>query len=270
MKTLKRGSNGEAVKLWQARIGAKPDGGFGPVTERQTKNWQLAHGLKPDGKAGPLTQSAAGFVKTKHSNLYVLRIPFTAIIDADVILEDKSNRQTVDEYAKDYPKYEMFLNAGLFDMKTGANTTDVIIDGKLNNGGNYTDKGLAFDGNKIYPAHTKDITGKPGVDFLGGGPSLIWDWVKNIDLKGLVLSFLSPLTQRMAFGVDNEAFYIITTGRTGKCSLYTILSEGLFQKLKSLIGGDGGGSVAMFWFRIIFNAGRPVPTTIALKLKGDW
>lgn len=264
MKTLRRGSKGEAVRLWQARIRVKPDGDFGPRTDTATRNWQKRNGLKPDGIVGPATQQKAGFVKTKHGGLYVIRIPFKFILDADVLL---SKRQHVEDF--DY-SYDMILNAGLFCMQSGKNTTDLVIDGKLDNGGNYTDKGLAFDGNKIYPAHTKDIIGKPGVDFLGGGPSLIWDGAKNIDLKGLALSFLSPLTQRMAFGVDDEALYIITTGRENKCSLYTILSEGLNQKLKTLIGGDGGGSVAMDWLEVIFTANRPVPSVVAIKLSEWW
>ena len=74
----------------------------------------------------------------------------------------------------------------------------------------------------------------------------------------------------MAFGVDDEAFYIITTGRENKCSLYTILSEGLCQKLKTLIGGDGGGSVAMDWLEVIFTANRPVPSVVAIKLSEWW
>jgi len=264
MKTLKRGSKGEAVKLWQARIRVEVDGDFGPRTEIATKTWQKTNSLKPDGIVGPDTQQKAGFVKTKHSNLYVIRIPFNAILDADVLL---GKRQRVEDF--DF-SYDMILNAGLFCMQSGKNTTDLVIDGKLDNGGNYTDKGLAFDGNKIYPARTSEIVGKSNVDFLGGGPTLIWDFVKHLDLKGIVSSLLSSITQRMAFGVDNEAFYIITTGRENKCSLYTILAEGLYQKLKTLIGGDGGGSVALDWLGIIFTGNRPIPTVIALKLARWW
>ena len=45
----------EAVKLIQARIGARPDGDFGPVTERRVKEWQQAHGLLADGIVGRVT-----------------------------------------------------------------------------------------------------------------------------------------------------------------------------------------------------------------------
>lgn len=262
MKTLKRGSKGEAVRLWQARIRVKPDGDFGLITEKATKAWQKLNGLTPDGIVGPVTQQKAGFVKSKH-NLYVIRIPFKSILDADVLL---NNRQHVEDF--DYT-YDLIVNAGLFCMNSGRNATDLVIDGKLDNWGNYTDKGLAFTGNKIYPALTSEVIGKD-VDFLGGGPSLIWNGFKNIDMKGIVSSFLSSNTQRIAFGVDKEAFYIITTGREKKCSLYTVLSEGLYQGLNTLIGGDGGGSVAMDWNGVIFTAGRPIPTVIALKLSRWW
>jgi peptidoglycan hydrolase-like protein with peptidoglycan-binding domain len=45
----------EAVKLVQARIGARPDGDFGPVTERRVKEWQKANGLLADGVVGVVT-----------------------------------------------------------------------------------------------------------------------------------------------------------------------------------------------------------------------
>ena len=39
----------------QARIGAVPDGYYGPETAGWTKTWQVAHGLEVDGLIGPLT-----------------------------------------------------------------------------------------------------------------------------------------------------------------------------------------------------------------------
>jgi peptidoglycan hydrolase-like protein with peptidoglycan-binding domain len=50
-----KGSKGDAVKLVQAVIGAKPDGDFGPKTEQAVMAWQKANGLKPDGVVGPVT-----------------------------------------------------------------------------------------------------------------------------------------------------------------------------------------------------------------------
>lgn len=53
MTTIKRGSKGKAVKVWQIIVGATPDGTFGGGTESKTKNWQASHGLTVDGIVGP-------------------------------------------------------------------------------------------------------------------------------------------------------------------------------------------------------------------------
>lgn len=52
MKTIKKGSKGNAVKVWQVIIGAATDGNFGSGTERMTKTWQGNHGLTADGIVG--------------------------------------------------------------------------------------------------------------------------------------------------------------------------------------------------------------------------
>ena len=55
MKTIKRGSRGKAVRIWQVILGytgTKIDGVFGSGTEADTKIWQKAHGLDDDGVVG--------------------------------------------------------------------------------------------------------------------------------------------------------------------------------------------------------------------------
>lgn len=52
MKTIKKGSKGNAVKVWQFIIGAAADGIFGSGTESATKIWQSKHGLAADGIVG--------------------------------------------------------------------------------------------------------------------------------------------------------------------------------------------------------------------------
>lgn len=52
MPTIKRGSKGKAVEIWQVIIGAEVDGDFGPNTEKLTKVFQNDHGLLVDGIVG--------------------------------------------------------------------------------------------------------------------------------------------------------------------------------------------------------------------------
>ena len=53
MKTIKKGSKGNAVKVWQIIVGVTADGIFGSGTEKATKTWQASAGLTVDGVAGP-------------------------------------------------------------------------------------------------------------------------------------------------------------------------------------------------------------------------
>lgn len=52
-RTLRRGSQGEDVRLVQRAVGASVDGDFGPRTEAAVKAWQTRHGLVADGVWGP-------------------------------------------------------------------------------------------------------------------------------------------------------------------------------------------------------------------------
>ena len=55
MPTIKKGSTGKAVKIWQIIVGANVDGDFGSNTLSKTKTFQKAHGLKDDGIVGDNT-----------------------------------------------------------------------------------------------------------------------------------------------------------------------------------------------------------------------
>ena len=52
MKTIKKGSKGTAVKIWQIIVNVEADGVFGADTERATKDFQRANGLTVDGIVG--------------------------------------------------------------------------------------------------------------------------------------------------------------------------------------------------------------------------
>lgn len=52
MQTIKKGSKGNAVRIWQIVIGENADGIFGIETEKSTKVFQSKHGLVADGIVG--------------------------------------------------------------------------------------------------------------------------------------------------------------------------------------------------------------------------
>lgn len=52
MPTIKKGSTGKAVKIWQVIVGVDVDGHFGPKTEDATKNFQRKCGIEVDGIVG--------------------------------------------------------------------------------------------------------------------------------------------------------------------------------------------------------------------------
>ena len=52
MNTIKKGSKGKSVKVWQIIIGTTADGNFGSGTENMTKTCQKNHGLMADGIVG--------------------------------------------------------------------------------------------------------------------------------------------------------------------------------------------------------------------------
>ena len=55
MQTIKRGSRGKAVKIWQIILGVKVDGVFGEETEKKTISFQKKNGLVQDGIVGSKT-----------------------------------------------------------------------------------------------------------------------------------------------------------------------------------------------------------------------
>ena len=59
MPTIKKGSKGKAVKIWQIIIGVTPDGDFGAVTDATTRKYQKGNGLAVDGIVGKNTWNFA-------------------------------------------------------------------------------------------------------------------------------------------------------------------------------------------------------------------
>jgi hypothetical protein len=51
---------GPDVRAVQLKVGATPDGIYGPRTHEAVVRWQMSHGLTPDGIVGPLTRAKLG------------------------------------------------------------------------------------------------------------------------------------------------------------------------------------------------------------------
>ncbi|MEL7654744.1 MAG: peptidoglycan-binding domain-containing protein [Bacillota bacterium] len=276
MKALKKGSSGKEVKLLQGWLNVlghydgKIDGHYGMLTAEAVKGYQACHGLKVDCCAGAITQKNMGFMPVKDPKIVVLRIPFSKIITASVLLKDKQ-KYSVGSLAKAFGM-NVVVNGGFFDRRTLQNVTDLIVDGVLNNGGNYTDKGLAF-GNDfqkygIYPSTTADNKGKP-VDFMGGVPALIQGGKKAVDMKGIPQSIYTQITRRIGTGVWEDAFCIMLS--LNNCSLEAMVQEGLNQGLIFLKGNDGGGSQSVYFGTdtIIPTDGRAIPSGEGLLVRKE-
>jgi len=65
MNTVRQGSSGPDVKVWQRIVGVEQDGSFGPATHAATIAWQAAHGLDADGVVGTKTWAKAGVAASK-------------------------------------------------------------------------------------------------------------------------------------------------------------------------------------------------------------
>lgn len=57
---LRKGDQGESVRVLQRQLGIRVDGAFGPKTKAAVEKFQRAHGLTVDGLVGPKTWAALG------------------------------------------------------------------------------------------------------------------------------------------------------------------------------------------------------------------
>lgn len=75
MKTIKKGSKGDEVKILQLIVGTTADGIFGANTQTALKTWQKKYNLSADGIAGPKTWAKvvdiAPLVKVGASGVWV-------------------------------------------------------------------------------------------------------------------------------------------------------------------------------------------------------
>lgn len=273
MKTLTKGAVGTEVKLLQGMLNiqgfpVKVDGSFGGITDVAVRAFQRSRGLNVDGSVGFRTQAKLGFVKTMDVRIVAMAIPFGAINQARVCLMD-GQKSSVDKMGRVFG-CNFVMNGGLFDTHTTRDCSDVVINGKLNNGGNYSDIGIAmgranFDFVGMYQSKTSFCLGK-SVDFQGGCPSLIVDGKECLGLKGLPLNFMRTRTRRTCSGVTSTHFYALFSLKN--CSLYDMELEGELLGLKCMINHDGGGSQSLYLGGGIAIAtdGRGIPSGIGLNV----
>lgn len=167
-------------------------------------------------------------------------------IDRVVLYGGRTAKKAATVFAELKPDY--LINAGMFSMTgeyAGLTVCDTIVDGVLINGGNYTDKGLAWDDNDIGPDTTASAKRRGYNFFLGGSPSLVWDGVVGIDGKGFSNWFLNTASSiRIGMGVnDTELIFCFPEGKMKLPAFAETMKK---AGCKYAINLDGGGSTSVF------------------------
>lgn len=96
--SMKAGSRGPDVIVWQGIVGAKPDAVFGQDTHNRTVTWQRQHGLTADGIVGPKTWEAAYSVKPVQATVPRPETPPPVISKSRPILKRGSTGASVKEW----------------------------------------------------------------------------------------------------------------------------------------------------------------------------
>ena len=274
MKLLKKGCRGEEVKILQAMLGLKTHGLFDADTKNRLIQKQTESGILADGNCGMASWNMFGLIESKSDRIYVLRIPFEQIDFAGVSVNEKNANYTLMNHMIQH-KADIAINAGLFKVKKAKSlwscTSDTVVSGKLIASGTHSDKGIAFknDGKhcSIDQSTTAESIGSEA-SFIGGAPSMIVNGSPTVDMKGLDKAFFNQFIQRMAIGFDEKHLYILTTGQRHTCRLSSILNEGVYRGLKTLINLDGGKNTAMAVNgKNVFGGEANMPSAIVIKLK---
>lgn len=263
MKALRKGSKGEQVKILQGLLKMRGyqitvDGSFGGGTLAIVKTFQTNNNLTADGSVGKLTWEKLGVLPTDNDTL-LLKIPFKNITLSSLITHNKERIKF-----EKYPSvlaYNFIINGGMFDTKTYFVINDTVQGGKVINGGNYSNYGIAF-GKKIKPTTTA-MASQEGLDFIGGSPSLL----PYLCEKGLSKAYLNQSTKWNMIGLDGDNFYYLTNLSAMK--MKKMVNWANFYNLTSLINLDGGGSRALALDNSVCLAtdGRAIPQVIGLKVR---
>lgn len=270
MKNISKGSKGTIVKLYQGLLTMHGyncngiDGSFGPGCQKATIQFQKDHNLPATGIVNNTTWEAVGCVTTSNTNIVCIKIPFANIKGQQILLKNQK-KYSVQKFSAEYPQYNFIFNAGMFNMSDRFIISDTIIDGKIINGGNFSDKGFAFCNDRnvgcIYPSTSSNSNGK-NVDFTGGSPALL----PIRDNKGLGSSYLNQSTIWTMIGTDKDNFYYITN--LSNMKMDKLIQEAKRIGIVNLINLDGGGSRSLAVCGTgILTTSRAIPEVIALDVK---
>ena len=166
-------------------------------------------------------------------------------IDRVVLYGGRVGKRASEVFKELEPDY--LLNAGMYSMSgthKGLTVCDTIVDGLLINGGNYTDKGLAWDDNDFGPEETASAKKRGYNFFLGGSPTLVWDGKVSIDGKGFDSYFLNTAKSiRIGMGINDEELIFCFPKEKMKLTDFAKLM--LDAGCKYAINLDGGGSTTV-------------------------
>ena len=276
MNTLSRFriNNSQQVKILQSLLNiygirCGVDGKFGKETQNAVKQFQKMAGIAVDGSVGRQTWKALRVIED--NNLFILQIPFDKIDKVGINLVNGNRNYKLANHYKDTLR-NVIINAGMFTMDSAwRNCQDLIVDGKVDNGGNYSNKGIAFRKTSAYKplCYQSTTAASRGTiaDFIGGSPTLMYNGFSNIDAKGIPYSIISNAMKRSAVGTDSSSLYIISSLKNVTCKQMCMVGEKL--KLTTLLNLDGGGSQGLMLGgnTVIPTDGRGIVSTIALNMR---
>lgn len=228
---MKYGSRGEDVKKLQKLLYITADGIFGNGTRNAVLKFQKDNGLVVDGIVGPKTWGAFNrpYVIIRPNNYTtIVKIKKSTIKKADVILA----KQPVEHMENIYKRYKpaILINAGLFDMKTGATASRLVDEGKSWASSDITWYGMYIKGDAEIGFGDYRYVGNVR-DFLGASPSLVKQCKVVIDNP--LRSIMAGYNPRSAVGMNDEYFFIVAIdGR------------------RSFLPGMTGNQLANFMFNI--------------------
>lgn len=277
MRSLRKGiiNNKTEVKFLQAWLNCfegeelSVDGSYGNKTVEAVKRYQVKYKLIVDGKAGPQTLTHMGFLNNKDKNIVVLEIPFSRIIQANVLLGDSKTRSC--KQLADKGGYDIVWNGAFFEMATQKIVQFLMVKGIIKSWG-YGYSGIVFPNDwakerKAVGDTYGKYNGKP-YDIEGGAPVLIQNYKRDdASIKAFSQSIYKSSTRRNCTGLTKTS--IILFFSIANRTLEQMLNEGLYQKVEYMIGNDGGGSQSLFmggaW--VITTDGRGIPAGVGLKIK---